>query len=244
MRRIILFCYLFFISFFCFAQQNLPAKIIGNIPGSACDKKYQIQVGAYKIERNAEDAISRLKNIDLEPAVEKFRDFTRVLVKEIPANQVRICLANIAMAGFNEVIIREDVSSISLIPPGKREVPSAAPELLSKIWEIENCPNPEFIGYHLFILDDGTYYVTNHKGESSSLSNWRWNGDNGNKFEYTHNDWEYYGRAEITKLTKDSLELLDTGYSYNTRGRSSAGYNNRWVFSIVLTDAVSADLAP
>ncbi|MDR0301104.1 MAG: hypothetical protein LBI04_02195, partial [Treponema sp.] len=113
MSRIILFLSLFSISFFCFAQQNLPAKIIGNIPAAGSDKKYQIQVGAYKIEKNAQEAILQLENIDLEPAVEKFRDFTRVLIKEIPASQVRSCLASIASAGFKEVIIREDVPSIS-----------------------------------------------------------------------------------------------------------------------------------
>jgi len=232
MSRIILFSYLFFISFFCFAQQNLPVKIIGNIPAAGSDKTYQIQVGAYKIEKNAQDAILQLRNIDLQPAAEKFRDFTRVLVKEIPAAQVRSYLASIAKAGFMEVIIREDT------PSKKQENKSKTSELLCKTWRIDNCPNPEFIGYQLFILNDGTYYVTNTKGESSSLSNWRWNGDNGNGFEYTHNDWEYYGRAEITGLTDDSFELLDTGYSYDTLGRSSAGYSNYWVFSPVLADPI------
>jgi hypothetical protein len=224
MNRIILFCNLFFISFFCFAQQNLPARIIGNIPDGSGNKIYQIQVGAYKIEKNAQDAILQLKNIALQPSTEIFRDFTRVLIKEIPANQVKSILATIANAGFKEVIIREDT------PSQKQENNSGASELLCKTWKIENCPNQELVGSQLFILSNGTYYVTNAKGESSSLSNWRWNDG---KFEYTHNNWQYYGMAEITSLVDDYFELLDSGYSYDTPGRSSAGYSNRWVFSTV-----------
>ena len=232
MRRIILFCNLFLISFFCFAQQNLPAKIIGIIPAGG-DKKYQIQVGAYKFEKNAQGAALQLRNIGLQPAVEKFQDFNRVLVKEISANQVRSVLSSIARAGFMEVIIREDTSSVPLTPPQRQENNSGASELLCKTWKVDSCPYPEFVGYRFCILNDGTYYVTNAKGESSSLSNWRWNSYNGNGFEYTHNDWKYYSMAEILYLTDNSFILLDTGYSYDIPGRSSAGYSNRWVFSPV-----------
>jgi len=229
MKRIILFSYLFFISFFCFAQQNLPAKIIGNIPVAGSGKKYQIQVGAFKNDKNTQDAVLRLRNIDLKPVAEKFCDLTRVLVKEIPANQVRSILSSVAKAGFKEVIIREDTPSISLSLPKKQDTGSGLPELISKTWKVESCPNPELIGARLFIKNDGTYYVKNSEGETSSLSNWRFNGNN--EFEYTHNNWKYYGKVEIIKLTDDSFELLDPGYNYDTPGRSSAGYSNQWVFS-------------
>jgi hypothetical protein len=227
MKRIILFCNLFLISFFCFAQQNLPAKIIGGIPSVNSGKKYQIQVGAFNIEKNAQDAILRLRNIELHPATERFRDFTRVMVKEIPADQVRVILASVAKAGFMEVIIREDT------PSPKQVNNSGTSGLLCRTWKIESCPNRELVGSRLFIMDNGTYYVTNLEGESSSISNWRWTGDGGNGFEYTHNNWEYYGRAEITNLMEDYFELLDSGYSYDAPGRSSAGYSNRWVFSVI-----------
>ncbi|MDR2942259.1 MAG: hypothetical protein LBV17_06690 [Treponema sp.] len=225
MKRIILLFNLLLTSFFCFAQQNLPARIIGGIPSMNSGKKYQIQVGAYRIEKNAEDAILQLRNIDLSPSTERFRDFTRVLVKEIPADQVRVYLASVAKAGFMEVIVREDA-------PSKGQVNNSKPsELLCKTWKIESCPNKELVGSLLYILNDGKYYVVNIEGESSSVSNWRWN-SGGNEFEYTHNNWEYYGRVEIINLMEDYLELLDSGYSYDTPGRSSAGYSNRWVFSV------------
>jgi len=223
MKRIVLFSHFLFISFLCFSQQNLPAKIIGKIPAAGSDKKYQIQVGAYMVEKNAQDAVVQLKNIDLKPATEKFNNFTRVLIKEIPANQVNKILSSVAGAGFMEVIIREDT------PSKKQENNSNSHDFLCKTWIIENSPNPELTGYQLYILKDGTYYLKNTKGETSSLSNWRWNG--GNEFEYSHNNWEYYGRADIINLSDDSFELFDTGYSYDAPGRSSAGFSNRWVFS-------------
>ena len=257
MKRIILFSYFLFIPFFCFAQQNLPAKVYGGIPSANSGKNYQIQVGAYKLEKNAQDAVLQLKNIDLQPVTEKFRDFTRVYVREIPASQVRSVLSVIAGAGFREVVIREDApykgepsidapsarpeGSVKLsIPennytPPKQEI-KKPPDILCKTWKIEICPNPELIGAMFFILEDGTYYVKNARGESSSYSEWERSG--GNEFKYSHNGWEYYGIAEIINLTDNYLELIDSGYNYGVPGNFPAGFNNRWVFS-VFTDRSS-----
>jgi len=120
MKRIIFFSYFLLISFFCFAQQNLPVKIIGSIPPASSSKKYQIQVGAYKLEKNAQDAILRLRRVNLESDTETFRNLTRVIVKNVPASQVRSILSSIAKAGFKEVIIREDA-------PYKSELSKSAP---------------------------------------------------------------------------------------------------------------------
>ena len=57
MRRLIIIINLIFISTFCFAQQNIPGKIIGRIPDAYSLKTYQIQVGAFKIPQNAENVI-------------------------------------------------------------------------------------------------------------------------------------------------------------------------------------------
>jgi len=272
MKRIILFSYFLVASFFCFAQQNLPAKIIGNIPSANSNKKYKIQVGVYEFEKNTQAAILSLRRFDLSPATEKYselyrgkyRELTRVMVKDVPASQVRSVLSSIAKAGFREVIIREDSSlmdapanassarqesnynpsaQVSNYNPSSQESYYTPPaqaggsgrtDALCKTWKIENCPNLELVGSMFFILDDGTYYVTNANGESSSLSEWR-RGD-GNEFEYSHNGWEYYGRAEIIKLTDDSFEIKDSGYSYDNPGNSSAGYSNLWTFSRVIDE--------
>jgi hypothetical protein len=260
MKRLILFSYFLFISFFCFAQQNLPAKIIGGIPSASSSKKYQIQVGAFRLEKNASEAILRLKRVNLESDTEQFRNLTRVIVKDVPASQVRSVLSSIARAGFREVIIREDTprsaSSVkqentynpaalesnynpsaqeSYYVPSTQENNPRRSDILCKTWKIDKCPNPELIGSRFFILDDGTYYVTNLSGESSSFSEWRRSG--GNEFEYSHNGWEYYGKAEITNLTDNYFELIDSGYSYDAPGNSPAGYRNLWVFSLVTDES-------
>ena len=264
MKRIFLFSYFLFISFFCFAQQKLPAKVYGGIPSANSGKIYQIQVGAYRFEENAQDAVIQLRKADLQPVTEVFRGLTRVFVNEIPASRVRSVLSIIAGAGFREVVIREDSSpksepyndepsvsvrqegSVKLSVPENTYIPPVQesyytppkqenkkpPDILCKTWRIVSCPNNELVGAQFFILEDGTYYVTNANGESSSLSEWRRN--HGSEFEYSHNGWEYYGKAEIMNLTDNSLELVDSGYSYDAPGNSSAGYSNHWVFSRVV----------
>jgi hypothetical protein len=266
MKRIILFSYFLFIPFFCSAQQSLPAKIIGGIPSATSSKIYQIQVGAYRQEKNAQDAILRLKRVALESETEIFRNLTRVIVKDVPASRIRSVLSSIAKAGFREVIVREDSPSKSAPSKDTPQVrqentydPSALEsnynpsgqesyyfpttqennprrsDILCKTWKIDKCPNPELIGSRFYIMDDGTYYVTNARGESSSFSEWRRSG--GNEFEYSHNGWEYFGKAEITNLTDNYFELIDSGYSYDTPGNSSAGYRNIWVFSLVTDES-------
>jgi len=114
MRRLILITHLLFISFYCFAQQNLPGKIIGKIPDKNSAKKYEIQVGAFTIEENTEQALSQLRENALNPGREQYLHFTRVMIKGIPAGQVTNYLVILKQAGFNEVIIRENtVISIS-----------------------------------------------------------------------------------------------------------------------------------
>ena len=109
MRRLLLITHLLFISFYCFAQQNLPGKITGKIPDRNSAHKYEIQVGAFTVEKNTEQALALLRKNALNPVTEQYLNFTRVMIKGIPADQVVNFLAIIKQAGFNEVIIRENI---------------------------------------------------------------------------------------------------------------------------------------
>ena len=111
MRRLFLLLNLLLVSLYCFAQQNLPGKITGKIPGDGGFALYQIQVGSFLNEKNAENAALQLKRNALNPVNEKYREFTRVMIKGIPAGQVVNFLAVIKKAGFNEVIIRENTAA-------------------------------------------------------------------------------------------------------------------------------------
>ena len=108
MYRSFVFIGLFFVSVFCFAQQNLDIRVIGKIPNAANKSLYQIQVGAFKIVLNAEKAFERLKRNSLNPSYEKHLDFTRVLIKGINAADVPAYIEKIRRAGFSEVIVKVD----------------------------------------------------------------------------------------------------------------------------------------
>jgi hypothetical protein len=248
MRRIFFVLSLFFISFNCFAQgfnnPNLPEKIIGKIPDKNSTKKYQVQVGAYEFDKNTQAAMQQLKNQSLTPSTEKFRNLTRVLIKDIPANRVTEILITVRRAGFKEVIIREDTPSISSSPsipstpeiieaPAKKEPSDSETALLSQTWKIIDCPNAEFVGCSLTFSEDGTYFITTPLGVTSSVSKWRWYGSSRVEFEYSHDDWEYYGRSKITDIGDSTIGILDPGYSYEASGYSDGGFNNVWSLSAI-----------
>jgi len=312
LRRLFLIFNLLFITFFAYSQQNLPARIIGGIPDSSDAKLYQIQVGAYLLESNAENALFNLRDCNFSPVTEKYQNFTRVIIKRIPASQVRNYLANIKLAGFNEVIIREDTNNsisekweinnpesaytsfefnhdmnyvavendenktnrfgeyyisesqiINLINLGVLKInnndegsvdfsfssadepektinlsaaksdkitASAELDLFCRTWKVVYCTDEESIGNILFISNAGTYFFTTPDGEANSMSRWRWYDDSKKEFEYSHDNWMFYGRARIDELTINSLKVFDPGYRGDIPGYSSAGFQNHWEF--------------
>jgi hypothetical protein len=224
MRRLFLISNLLFISFYCFAQQNLPGKIIGKIPDKNSPAIYQIQVGAFTVKENAERAVLQLTKNALNPVSEQYLNFTRVMIKGISANQVTDFLAIIKRAGFNEVIIREDTAAArAQTMPFSPEL-----ELLCQTWRVINCTERENIGSQLVISNTGTFLFTMPDGTSNNLSDWRWYDDTNEEFEYSHDNWDHYGRARITNLTKDSLEIFDPGLFNTIYGYSNAGMDIQW----------------
>jgi rare lipoprotein A len=79
----------------------------------AQNKSYRLQVGSYKIARNAVDAFERLKNAGLNPAYERFSDganseYFRVVVAGVSGTDVQSAAEKIGTAGFREAITREE----------------------------------------------------------------------------------------------------------------------------------------
>ena len=77
------------------------------------DKNYRLQVGSYKIARNAVDTFDRLKNSGLSPAYERFTDsnngeFFRVVLAGVRGIDVQLTAEKLRVAGFKEVLIREE----------------------------------------------------------------------------------------------------------------------------------------
>jgi hypothetical protein len=314
MKRVFFVVYLLFISLLCFPQQ-IPGKIIGKIPNSNNTKQFQIQVGAFKVNQNAENASARLKKEGFNTVFEKYLDYTRVIVTEIPANQVHNFLIRIKRIGFDEVIIREDTVRFGIsekweiITPGsiyasfefnndfnyivvknaiteesdgeiffgKYTMPSkdiinlinlgvlkvgtdknknidfsfspvGEPEkvihltaskaermpentetdLFCRTWKVVNCTDTENIGNLLFISNAGTYFFTTADGESNSMSQWRWYNNKTEEFEYTHYEWQSYGRAKILELKRNRLKIFDPGFKRIVPGYSTANLNDYW----------------
>jgi len=72
------------------------------------DKRYRLQVGSFKVPRNAVDVFSKLKAVGLNPAYEQNGEFYRVVLAGIRGTEVRSVTDKLEKAGIREVIIREE----------------------------------------------------------------------------------------------------------------------------------------
>lgn len=373
MYRFFIILQLFIFSAFCFSQQNAPLKIIGGIPSVNSAALYQIQVGAFKITQNAENASLRLKSANFNPVYEKYLDFTRVMITGIAAKEIPACLEKIKTLGFKEVIIRadrrkpavpekqaaaapertsppkaaaqpapekpaaperqevtvpesayfpedtekHDIKDISekweIVTPGsaytsfefnqdnyyivienqnsifgeseqiihfgeynmpandtielidlgeikintntdtnaafsftpidepdrtailravKAESMPETPrlKLFCKTWKIAGSSNDVTVDEIILFSKAGTYLETEPDG-FSWLSQWRWYDEKNEEFEYSHDNWQHYGRAKILTLEDGSLVFNDPGYYNGVEGYSSAGYDDVYELS-------------
>jgi hypothetical protein len=85
---------------------TVTAKILGSIPPVENRKTYRLQVGAFKVQRNAVDVYNRLKNGGLNPAYERYLDFIRVVLPGIEAQDVFVYAEQLGALGFTEVLSR------------------------------------------------------------------------------------------------------------------------------------------
>ncbi|MDR0722013.1 MAG: septal ring lytic transglycosylase RlpA family protein [Treponema sp.] len=90
---------------------SIAAEIKPSIPPTGTGKRYRIQVGAYKIVRNAMDVFDKLKNTGLNPAYERNGDYYRVVLAGINADDVQLVAEKLGTAGFREALIREEPSA-------------------------------------------------------------------------------------------------------------------------------------
>jgi rare lipoprotein A len=89
-----------------------PAKPMAAIkpamPQGGTGKLYRVQVGSYKVARNALEAYEKLKGVSLDPAYEKNGDLYRVVLGGIKADDMPRVAEKLASAGFQEALIREE----------------------------------------------------------------------------------------------------------------------------------------
>ena len=84
-----------------------PAALIPNIEPLP-QKKYRLQVGSYKVARNAVDSFEKLTNAGLNPRYERYEDYFRVVLPDISGADVFSITEKLGSAGFREALIREE----------------------------------------------------------------------------------------------------------------------------------------
>ncbi|MDR0707853.1 MAG: septal ring lytic transglycosylase RlpA family protein [Treponema sp.] len=89
----------------------VPAKsavIKPAIPPTGTNKRYRLQIGAFRVPKNAVSVFEKLKNVGLSPAYERSGDLYRVVLSGIKADDVQAVAQKLGQAGFTEALIREE----------------------------------------------------------------------------------------------------------------------------------------
>ncbi|GHV36105.1 hypothetical protein AGMMS49546_00780 [Spirochaetia bacterium] len=94
------------------AAPAAAAKITGNIPQSGSRKAYRLQVGSFLISANAVRAFNKLRDAGLDPAYERYSDYTgdyiRVVLPGVRADDIPSHALKIGVAGFRDIWCREE----------------------------------------------------------------------------------------------------------------------------------------
>ena len=117
MKKYIVIPVLFLVCGFSFTQN---IKVIGIIPAADSGKTYQLQIGAFRLAANVNNAIETLKKNGFVPQCEKRGDLVRVFVVA-NAHEVRSAIDRLGSAGFKEVLIREYAVKTEVVTPCPKE---------------------------------------------------------------------------------------------------------------------------
>ncbi|MDR0554435.1 MAG: septal ring lytic transglycosylase RlpA family protein [Treponema sp.] len=90
------------------AVRPAAAVIKPSIPSGGGNQRYRLQVGSYRVPRNALAVFDRLKQAGLSPAYERSGDLYRVVLAGVRAEEVPSIAEKLGAAGFTEAFIREE----------------------------------------------------------------------------------------------------------------------------------------
>jgi len=141
---------LLFLSTAIFSQQSGRMNIIGDFMGVDEPHIYQLQAGAFLDAQNAHSAFERLKRVLLNPVLEQYGPFTRVVINGVQAADVPFYIAWIESADFYEVIIRFDpeyelllLAAASAAVPEETVLETAMPETATAVTVVPETVVPE-----------------------------------------------------------------------------------------------------
>jgi len=90
------------------SQFRLSPSTLNIVP----EKNYRLQIGSFRVARNAVAIFDRLKSAGLSPAYERYTDsegdYFRVVLANIRGSNVQATSEKLSAAGFKEAIIREE----------------------------------------------------------------------------------------------------------------------------------------
>jgi rare lipoprotein A len=88
------------------AAKPAPEPKSITIPAVIPNKVYRIQVGSYKVARNAVEAYEKLKNAGLVPVYERNGEYFRVVLSGVRSEDVESVARKIGAAGFGQPLFR------------------------------------------------------------------------------------------------------------------------------------------
>jgi rare lipoprotein A len=71
-------------------------------------RTYRLQVGSFKVTRNAVDVFDRLKDAGFEPAYERNGEYYRIVIPNVKGENIVQASKTLGQAGFAEVIARRE----------------------------------------------------------------------------------------------------------------------------------------
>jgi len=81
---------------------------VGNVPAINPNGMYRVQVGSFRVARNAVDTFVRLSSADFQPSYEQNGEFFRVVLPGIRGMDVQPMLERLATMGYYDTLIRRD----------------------------------------------------------------------------------------------------------------------------------------
>jgi rare lipoprotein A len=91
-------------------QRNHPVYASAEIAGGpfVSGRYYRLQIGSYKVAKNAVEVFDRLSAAGLNPQWEPFGDLYRVVISNVRAEDINTMAIRLGNAGFKEAIAREE----------------------------------------------------------------------------------------------------------------------------------------
>ncbi|MDR3200511.1 MAG: SPOR domain-containing protein, partial [Spirochaetales bacterium] len=88
-------------------ENRPPARVVPALPSAGSGQVWQVQIGAYTVLENAQDAFERAKNAGFSPVYERYARVYRVILPSVQSADIPAVARKLGAAGFSEIWLRE-----------------------------------------------------------------------------------------------------------------------------------------